>query len=419
MNKKAFTLIEITAVIVILGLVFLFSYPTLENILKKQEAAKENINDEIVIEAAKTYLNINKNEYDFTVGNNLVVSIDNLKKSDLLDDILIKEKDCVSCEIKDNNILNCRLIMSATGTLLKKANDESVTTYVADSEASKQMYTFTHELTEPSSDLTEVKNINSTFYKLVPLNYELANASNFSKDYRYIGSNPYNYLTFNNESWRIIGIFEVEDEKGNLANRIKIIRDESIGEYAYDTNGINDWSNATLNAYLNDDYYNSLNSSAKKMIGQTKYYLGGIDNYKNLSGPDYYDFERGSNVYEGNSTTWVGNIALIYPSDYVYTYANGIHDICFSDGSKCADSGEMKVESSWLYNFQNQRLLSHNSKYTDVVFIVYPPTIGAEKWNGHYNISFQKNVRPTVYLKETVQIIDGDGSKDNPYQLSI
>ena len=40
-------------------------------------------------------------------------------------------------------------------------------------------------------------------------------------DYRYIGSVPNNYITFNNETWRIIGVFD---------ERIKIIRDESIGQ---------------------------------------------------------------------------------------------------------------------------------------------------------------------------------------------
>ena len=48
-------------------------------------------------------------------------------------------------------------------------------------------------------------------------------------EYRYRGANPKNYVTFNNETWRIIGVFPTEDENGNIENRIKLIRNESIG----------------------------------------------------------------------------------------------------------------------------------------------------------------------------------------------
>ena len=44
-------------------------------------------------------------------------------------------------------------------------------------------------------------------------------------DYRYIGVSPNNYIKFNNEMWRIIGVFD---------GRIKIIRDESIGNLSWD-----------------------------------------------------------------------------------------------------------------------------------------------------------------------------------------
>jgi len=30
-------------------------------------------------------------------------------------------------------------------------------------------------------------------------------------DYRYTGKNPDNYIKFNNETWRIIGVFNVDD----------------------------------------------------------------------------------------------------------------------------------------------------------------------------------------------------------------
>ena len=41
-------------------------------------------------------------------------------------------------------------------------------------------------------------------------------------EYRYRGANPKNYVTFNNEVWRIIGIFKADDGTGNIENRIKL-----------------------------------------------------------------------------------------------------------------------------------------------------------------------------------------------------
>ena len=60
-------------------------------------------------------------------------------------------------------------------------------------------------------------------------------------DYRYTGANPNNYVSFNNELWRIIGVFPTDDGTGNIENRVKIIRNESIGEdYMWDENGSNE-----------------------------------------------------------------------------------------------------------------------------------------------------------------------------------
>ena len=53
-------------------------------------------------------------------------------------------------------------------------------------------------------------------------------------EYRYRGKVPKNYVTFNNEVWRIIGVFPVDDGNGNIENRIKLIRNESIGDKFWD-----------------------------------------------------------------------------------------------------------------------------------------------------------------------------------------
>ena len=271
----------------------------------------------------------------------------------------------------------------AVNSLLLKANAASVTTYTDGN--THEMYTFTHPATTQTEALT---------------------------DYRYIGSDPYNYVTFNNELWRIIGVFTVEDENGNKEQRIKIIRNNSIGNYKWDSNNVNEWSTASLQIYLNGDYYNSLSEEAKAMIGDTKYYLGGSSSYLH-SGPTYYSFERGTTVYSGRSTNWIGKIGLMYPSDYAYTYANGVDNKCYTDTYNCKTSNTDSIPSNgWLYKSQYQWLISPNSVFSYITFLVC-----SAGYVGSDNYSVSNGVRPATYLISSIQLDKGTGTKDDPYTL--
>lgn len=80
----------------------------------------------------------------------------------------------------------------------------------------------------------------------------------------------------------------------------------------------NDWSKATLNTYLNGEYYNSLTKDAQDMIGDTKYYLGGYADYTIMK-DGFFNYERktsGSDYYYGsNPNSTVDKISLMYVSD--------------------------------------------------------------------------------------------------------
>ena len=113
-------------------------------------------------------------------------------------------------------------------TLVNKANPESLLYADATDVQKKEMWTFSHEATSQVGATT---------------------------DYRYIGSNPNNYITFNDETWRIIGVFD---------GRIKITRQDSLGSMYWDYkqsgvgsstgNGSNDWSDSQLMYMLNSNW---------------------------------------------------------------------------------------------------------------------------------------------------------------------
>lgn len=52
---------------------------------------------------------------------------------------------------------------------------------------------------------------------------------------RYVGEYPKNYIKFNDEGWRIIGLFEVMTASGTTEKLMKIVRDESIGNMSWDS----------------------------------------------------------------------------------------------------------------------------------------------------------------------------------------
>ena len=85
-------------------------------------------------------------------------------------------------------------------------------------------------------------------------------------NFRFIGKNTKNYVKFNNELWRVIGIFNTTDADGNYAKRIKIVRNDSIGGgIVWDSssskvnsgNGVNEWSQSAVMKLLNPGYENN------------------------------------------------------------------------------------------------------------------------------------------------------------------
>ena len=317
-------------------------------------------------------------------------------------------------------------------TLVNKANPESLLYADATDVQKKEMWTFSHEATSQVGATT---------------------------DYRYIGSNPNNYITFNDETWRIIGVFD---------GRIKITRQDSLGSMYWDYkqsgvgsstgNGSNDWSDSQLMYMLNSNWLTtgsdilksgytfdgtyvkdgngkiiyqkgckpaqadgttysctsntwSLNDQALTQIDRVTYYLGGTGTSSH-SGAIYYILERGTTVYTNRPTNWSGYVGLAYPSDYLYTFANRVDETCFNDGYNCYSG---TPTSSWMrvmYGSNTQWLISSHSGDATYGFLVN--SAGNVLSYGYVNHSSW--VRPTVYLSSGIKL-EGEGTSSNPYQI--
>ena len=56
-----------------------------------------------------------------------------------------------------------------------------------------------------------------------------------SHEYRYVGADPNNWVKFNNELYRIIGVFDSNSHGVSGKNLVKLIRARKIGAYSWGT----------------------------------------------------------------------------------------------------------------------------------------------------------------------------------------
>ena len=183
----------------------------------------------------------------------------------------------------------------------------------------------------------------------------------------------------------------VDDGTENLETRIKLIRNESLGNYSWDT----------------------------------KWNLGGFTNTNtNLIPSTMYVNERGATVYSGRPTTWTGKVALIYPSDYGYATMGGL-DAARSECIETLSTTSSTIPGkTWRNNYnsdcKNNDWLNPSS---DVNWLLsplldignhafYATTLGIV--NNYYTYNAYA-VLPSVYLKSDVSILSGSGTESDPY----
>ena len=254
--------------------------------------------------------------------------------------------------------------------------------------------------------------------------------------YRYEGKNPNNYIWFNNEYWRIIGVFDSASHGLNGKNLVKIIREEILDGLAWNGSNTNDWSAASLNKLLNGAYYNAqdgtssgycygysttvtgncdytkrgIQSGYRGMIANVTWYLGGYSS-TDATAASFYGYERGTTVYSGRPTSTTGYIGLMYPSDYGYSVLSSscarTTNLSSYNSAKCAGQ-------SWLYGKGYEWTLMHPSSSSNDVFDLR--SYGTPDYNA---ATIGHGSRPVLYLDASVYKIDGDGSLNNPYIVGM
>jgi len=250
--------------------------------------------------------------------------------------------------------------------------------------------------------------------------------------YVYKGTNPDNYITFNNETWRIVAVESDET--------LKIMKNESLGQKQFDTPsgryqsstgycnsqyGCNVWGSTstmldtngniitTMPRKINETAY-ALPTTESQMTTFLKTYYGSTNlstEAKNQIESHLWNVGLIDNVNQSVETVvakektnkWNGNVGLINPSDYMKASAN-IN--CTS--SACNANNYMKKSYYWwtMSPASNNEGDSNNVWYIDMSFgVSYTSAVNGVE------------VYPVVYLNSNIKIA-GEGTTAAPYTIS-
>jgi len=266
------------------------------------------------------------------------------------------------------------------------------------------------------------------------------------KDYVFYGDNPNNYIYYNClnnddltscELWRIIGFF-YNEETGKY--NTKIVRNESIGKYQYDYKmeefknvSTNEWANANISKYLNEEYklinnYDIYIEEYKQNLERITDLATDIKNIKienefinskvnllNLS--DYLytsSCEKNKiNEYTGECITnnWLNNIEI--PKEWTLT-SKEVIEIIEEPEPEIEVEDEEDVETEEILENENiveEELVDEEVEEINVINYVY--SIGKNIEESDVNDSLE--IRPVVFLKSRMLVLDGDGSFATPY----
>ena len=420
-NKKAFTLVELLAVIVILAVILVIAVPQVLDVITSTKQGSIDVSVKNIAKAA---------EMKYT---EMIVTGENISGTINCSEVI---------NISNTDYSNCNVIFDNEGKAMVTL------TGIGKFEG----YVCTSGTKENSNcvNINEEKiliNYINYLYVIKPNENGLVKDDTDDQNIRYAGSNEVvkNYVSFDGDVWRIIGIVD---------GKVKLVKEESIGSYSWDSSpsnynsgyGYNIWetkegqtkedgtTKADLNVLLNEGYYGGnypsqcyvgrknattecpttyINPTLKTMVDENAiWYLGGQAMTTDISSKKMYEYERSNLIYNTNISKikWNGPIGLILASDYGYAVdKNQCNEPLFSyNNVKC-------LENNWLFDgFLNWTMTPGMVSASNVFFIDSEGRV-------HYSSnSFSAiAIRPSVYLKSNILIENGDGSISNPYILSI
>ena len=419
-KRNAFTLIELLAVIVILAVILVIAIPRILDVIETSKKDSFKNSAQLIADSAEK-----KKVSDKLLGKDEEITCKDVAK--------INDEDYASCKITFDSEGNAKVSITGKG----KFDGLKITNGTKENAEVK-------EITKPTYGMKAVEYI-SNLYEYDGEGLKIDNTSD--QNIRYYGSNPNNYVRFNNELWRIIGVF---------GNNVKLVRSESLGNLSWDSSessvnngyGVNEWSQADLKNYLNTMYYGgtsvtcyneennttttcptgTIDETSKSLIDKHTWNTGAAEFNTRTDTLSFYNAERGNvtgKICDGGgrcndtverTTEWPGYIALPYVTDWAYASSESI----------CETNMDAK-DSSNAPICKNNNWMHYGSTSNDVTWYLSPvafPDVAGGVWvvrgGGRAGSSFASYAFaffPAIYLKSNILIESGKGTSSSPYIL--
>lgn len=352
-KDKSYYFLGATVVIIILLVVI--------NACSNSKTSYSSIEDEMV-EAARTYFSSRESRLPKEEGNSVEVTVGTLIDSELLE------------EIKDPNDKN----QTCEGSVqVKKVGDDYVYTPFLKCEGNY----------EPEYLADIVKNSQLDEYG--------NGVYQIDGEYVYRGDDVDNYITFNNQTWRIMRV--------TSDNNIKIILNQNINEnYSWETSyNVNQGRDVGITSdYLNTNirktlvaFYDSLDEKSKSLLLKHSLCIGGVT-----------EGEQYSKEKECSKTKEDEYVGLLNPSDFK---AASLDESCTSLSQEQCSNRNYLISSAYIYTWTMNTVASND--YQVYIFA-----------NGKFyasDASSSNSINPVVLLTSDVIISDGSGSEEDPYVI--
>ena len=449
-KKNAFTLIELLAVIVILAVILVIAIPRILDVIETSKKDSFKNSAQLIADSAEK-----KKVSDKLLGKDEEITCKDVAK--------INDEDYASCKITFDSEGNAKVSITGKG----KFDGLKITNGTKENAEVK-------EITKPTYGMKAVEYITNL------LEYDgegLKKDNTPDQNIRYYGSDPNNYVSFNNELWRIIGVF---------GSNVKLVRSEKLGNLSWDSSannvnygyGINQWGESTyedgssyegadLQVYLNKMYYggdttitcfgnwnnatttcptNRLDDASKTLIDNHTWNTGAIDitdttivNQETLNTVPFYKAERGNvtgkicnggdqcNDTVTRKTEWTGYVGLPYATDYAYASSESACETNMIAGINATALSPDKAFANMTCKKNNWMHHGTTMDIEDAMWFLSPSANPADAfvvWNvfgvgraGFYVAANPHSAFPTIYLKSNILIESGKGTSSDPYIL--
>lgn len=268
------------------------------------------------------------------------------------------------------------------------------------------------------------------------------------QDYVFYGDNPNNYVYYNCknnddsstcELWRIVGLYYNEETK---EHNIKIVRNDSIGKYQFDTEEKEKviWIDSTLYKQLTgEDEEEKIDEEEPKKKKEYEIYT---EKFKQ----SIETLESLDKEIKKEPETLDSKINLLTLSDYVYTSNCKINSVTklTKDCIKKSWLNDIEMSNSWTLTYTQETEIieepetevneeENNEEPTEeiptedteeitdetieeepkekIVNYIYSVGENIEK----SKITDEHEVRPALYLKSRILLVSGEGTFENPY----